>query len=341
MVRSAACRRVPALPLLACGVLGVMFWSMLALLLIENSTGATAMKLGSSDPTARLTVIGPDVDAVPLPLSPALSRAAREAGATIAYSRWYETGLVSVFDPATRISVATPLRSDQPGARALVATDFPGSPDLTILAATITPTRKQGRFTPTETTFEGRPPALLFTPEALPFGPGIYRIFGVDEDTVSRFIKVFERSGMRIVGVSFEPDSTPWALITRGVASPFGMIAQGLGAMVILGPLLTAGSRLGRESDRYRAWVSAGAAREIVRRNQLLILLRPGVAGTLTGTALVAAALFRVRDLVLSSAPYVASALASALVLHALTLAIQTAIAIRWNTTRLRHVVPH
>ncbi|RLP74486.1 hypothetical protein D9V32_12405 [Mycetocola tolaasinivorans] len=318
----------------------MIFWGALAIMVVEGSAAAAESRLGVQEPSARVTVIGADLNDAD---TARLTSAAREGGSSVAFSHWYETGLVTLFDPEKRIDAARELRSDPPGARAIVTTNFPGAPEQTVRAARAgndNLTDIVGRFS-TTASFEDRTPAAFFTPEALRFGGGTYWIFGTRENTVQPITDALEDGGLRIVDISFTPDTALPALITRGVASPFGIIAVGFGSVVVLAPIFAMVALLTAHGTRYTVWAQAGASRGFLRRDQLRTTLGPALLGGAVGALITAGWVSAAAESLLSAPETIALTLGAALCLHVLSLAIQTGIALRWTSTTVRHVVPH
>jgi len=257
---------------------------------VDSSARIAVEQLGYSGPSLRITAIpgaGPSNH-----FSDELVGYAREHSLSVASTRWYESGVVTLFDPAgaftNSLGTLVPAVSANADSTALAVASGLGATSGDVAGA-LAPGRSADVEFLADVMFEGRYPIALVSPHTLPFGSGVYLVAGrdVDEEAV---LALFDGSGLIVIDATVDPGSSLPATVRRAFASLYGLVVTFFWLTLALCTFLTVRIFAALRRRRYGITRILGAAPRDV--SQLVLAdVTPALAGGLLGGAISSVAL--------------------------------------------------
>lgn len=300
----------------------LLVWSFFCLSLAESGNQRAAEDLGYSGSTVRIIAVGASTDAETARFNTVFSSFIADQDLSVAYSRSYESGLVTLIDVRERFAIGLdkPFDEDVPDAtrRAVLRSQTPG------LEAWFT---RQDRFDGMsistaplrDVMFEDRYPLAILSASAQPFSAGVYLIAGLDESKIQPLLNLYEQSGMMIADVSTHPGTGPMELLANSFKSPYGVIASAFAGIASVASFLVAGTFVSLRRDRLHIAAALGASRLTLMGITIRQLAAPILIGTSIGLMLSGALCIAIAPLTLMSPTDVVSSIGFSVALSAST----------------------
>lgn len=212
-----------------CAVLLTLCLSAFLVDRVDSTARMAAETLGYAGEGVRVTAVPDGAAASATDLSSTLLDYASRRGVSIAYTRWYESGVVTLYDPRERFRSSTgplwPLleRSDDSLGLA-VAESMQGSKSTLAEVLGAGQAYRASAFR-ADVMFEGRYPVALLAPEQDSFDLGIYFIAGAGLD-IQEIAQLFGEHGLSVVEASSRPSVSVAATLWSAMASLYGAISS-------------------------------------------------------------------------------------------------------------------
>lgn len=271
----------------------VIAWSLFALDRIDSSERNIRENLGYAGRTVDIIAIPGEGPIDENKLHDELTRAAVDGGYSIAYTRWYTSGIVAIFDESERFAnshgpLAEIIATKEAGPGVAVAESQQAYADQMTLSLGIE--AKPAQFA-SDIKFQGSYPVVLVDSDMIGFGSGAYSFAGASVDP-AQLIADFEGLGLSVLNVQERPGVDPASTIKTALTSVYGMVVALL-SVTIIGSALGLLALLSEwNAPKYRLARQFGA-----RKGQLLGIAfwdvyRPAMLGV--GVGLIAALLIMV-----------------------------------------------
>lgn len=281
---------------------------------VDSSARNAAEHLGYAGASMRITVIHDDAAPEHEGFSERFAHYVTAEGLSVAYTQWYESGIVTVTDPEGRFRTSTGALTRHTGPSGIAVSDTVDEGSARAIYAAFGNTEVAVPTFSIDVMFETRYPVVLADPSAVPFDTGVYLIASDDIDTRA-VTHLFEDGGYLIVDATVQPGFSLATTTRQALSSVYGVVTMFF--WLVLATCLLLATKM-RVALRHRAYLVSGvlgAARRDVRRLVWSDVGPAHLVGLLGGAALVGMATW-------ATAPYTVAPVGERIgaVLAALTL---------------------
>ncbi len=251
---------------------------------VDSSARIAVEQLGYGGPSFRITALPGAASSDHF--SDELVGYAREHSLSVASTRWYESGVVTLFDPVGAFTnshgrLVAAVSADE-DSTALAVSSGLGATSGDVAGA-LAPGRSADVEFLSDVMFEGRYPIALVSPHTLPFGSGVYLVAGRDVDDEA-VLALFDDAGLTVIDATVDPGSSLPATVRRAFTSLYGLVVTFFWLTLALCTFLTVRIFAALRRRRYRIARVLGAAPRDV--SQLVLGdVAPALAGGLLGGA--------------------------------------------------------
>ena len=291
---------------IACVVLLMLCLTAFALDRVDSTARMSAETLGYPGEGLRITAVPDGTEASATGLTSSLLDYASANGLSIAYTRWYESGVVTLYDPLEQFRnsegplwpLLRPSGDDSPGVA--VAASVRGSASAVTNVLGVGRAGLVSEFR-ADVMFEGRYPIALVTAQQDAFDLGVYFIAGTGLDSYE-VARLFANHGLTVVDASSRPSVSITATLSSALASIYGAVS-GLFWLTLVGATaLALGMLAATRRRKYEIAKALGATpRDAIRLIGRDLLPSIGV-GLLSGSAVSALVTWATMNLSTASA---------------------------------------
>lgn len=252
----------------ACAALLAIVLGLFSIDRVDANARIPAEQLGYNGPTVQITAVQGDNFVGTDTLARLVTSYLGESRNSVAYTRWYDSGIVTIDDSYERFQnsegpLARTLDSGTTETPVAVSSNLHLTPDA--LSDTLNIEGNDATAFKADVMFQDRYPVVVTTAAIQPFRDGIYMFAGHQTD-LDAIIDMFGRSGLSIVDAYYDEGTTIGASFQRAILSPYGGIIAVFAGAILLCQTVVARMYLVGRHRRYDVAVMLGASNRDIWR---------------------------------------------------------------------------